>query len=282
MIDLHCHTNISDSNLSIAGLLKQAQSIGLKYLAVTDHDTTKGLKAAVELGPTFKIKVIPGIEISAFDAQTGKKVHILGYYVNPDSGRLDNFCEDVVKRRHQAALDSLTVIQEEGYNISLEQVQKYVSNGTGIYKQHIMQALVDAGYTDDLLNGLYKKLFSSKKPYGLAYRPIKYVDAGEAVRAVIADGGTPVLAHPLLYANLDSLPGLIENGLKGIEVYHPEHNQKDIPFLLNLARQKNLIVTGGSDYHGGYGQQKEKLGAFSPPPETIEKLRLAAKAGNPV
>lgn len=252
MIDLHCHTRISDNSMTAEEVILLAKQRHITHLAITDHDTTEGLDAAVELGRLHGVSIIPGIEISACDFERRRKVHILGLYIKPGYGALERLCRPISDRRNGVSHEMVKKIAAAGYDISWERVREYAQGSAGVYKQHIMHALMDAGYCDGIYSPLYKALFS--RPGGLAFIELEYADMKAAVAAVAEAGGIPVLAHPGQLDSYDAIPGLCECGLGGIEVYHPSHNGEAIKKSLAYAGEYGLAVTGGSDFHGLYDE----------------------------
>ena len=280
MIDLHVHTNISDNSLSISEVIRLALDKGITHLAITDHDTTKGLQEAINLGIEIGVGIIPGIELSAYDYQRNKRAHILGLNIEPGHHSLDLLCTSLVQNRNQASFEMVSKIIAAGYDISWEDVRKY-EGGTGVYKQHIMHALLDKGYCKSIYGDLYKELFhrgSSSEPQGIAFIQLEYIDARTAIRAVREAGGIAVLAHPGQLSNFDAIDEWIEFGLGGIEVFHPSHNEDNQQTALQYARKHNLIITGGSDFHGFYGENPVELGCLELNEECIDEL-LARKKG---
>lgn len=179
--ELHCHTNMSDGSMSFAEIADLALKLGIGCIAVTNHDTTKGLEEMVRLGEERGLEVIPGIEISAFDFKRNRRVHILGYWIEPHHPAIETLCAPIVEKRHQASHRMVLNIQAAGYDIAWEQVQRYAEGGTGVYKQHIMHALLEKGYTQTIYGDLYNELFhrggDGRSP-GLAYVPLHYVPRG--------------------------------------------------------------------------------------------------------
>lgn len=276
MIDLHCHTNISDNSYTTEEVIKLAKGNGVTHLAITDHDTTKGLELAITLGEKYGVEIIPGIEISAFDYQRNKRAHILGFYVTPGNQAIRSLCDPMLARRHEASYEMVERLIAAGYVISWEQVQDYAKAGTGVYKQHIMHALLDGGYTDRIYGDLYKKLFSrgeGGEPPGIAYLPIEYIDVLDAIAAIKEAGGIPVLAHPGQFDNFAAVPEWVEIGLEGIEVRHPLHEEQEEEQAAKLAEQFRLIKTGGSDFHGFYGEMNVEIGSKSMGIACIEALK---------
>jgi predicted metal-dependent phosphoesterase TrpH len=270
MIDLHCHTAISDNSLTVREVIAEAARTGITHLAITDHDTTLGIPDACRYAGIHGITLIPGIEISAWDSGEQKKVHLLGLNIDPYNSDLIQFCAPILKTRHQACLGALDRIIGMGYDISPDRVLFFARHGTGVFKQHIMHALMEAGYTDAIYGDLYRTLF--KDPDNPVVIPIEYLNVHEAIRRIIDAGGMAVLAHPVSFGNMDLLPDLVDTGLGGIEVYHPSHGTDAERVCLEAAEQYNLVTTGGSDFHGMYGNGSEILGSRSPGYEAVEQL----------
>lgn len=278
--ELHCHTNVSDCPLSIDEVLNLAVANDVSYLAITNHDTTKGLEEAIKKGKKYGVEVIPGIEISGYDFERGRRVHILGYFVEPGHKAIEALCEPLIEKRHKLSYEMVQRLAEAGYSISWERCLELAHGGTGVYKQHIMAALIEAGYTDSIYGPLYKKLFSrgqNGEAPGLAFIPMEYVDAKLAVKAIMEAGGVPVLAHPGQYGNFEMVPELAEAGLQGIEVWHPLHNRQHEDMARMLAVKYGLIMTGGSDFHGEYGEKPVVLGSRSPGVERVHELAARRK-----
>ena len=262
MIDLHVHTNISDGSLNAIEVIRLAKSKGITHLAITDHDTTQRLQEAITLGQELEVVIVPGIEISAYDYVRNKKAHILGLLIEPGHRALDLLCTPLVQSRNKASAEMVRKIIAAGYEISLEDVQKH-EGGSGVYKQHIMHALLAKGYCESIYCDLYKKLFgrgSTSEPQGIAYILLDYIDAQAAIAAIREAGGIAILAHPGQLSNFDAIDEWVELGLEGIEVFHPSHSEEDYQNALRFATKHKLIVTGGSDFHGFYGNKPVELG----------------------
>lgn len=275
-VELHCHTRLSDGSFTFDEILDQAAREGVVQIAITNHDTTRELDRMILIGREQGIDIIPGIEISGYDFHRRRRVHILGYDIEPGSPAIEVLCAPLLERRHQGCLTAIDRLSEAGYAITLHDVMKYAEGGTGIYKQHIMHVLIDKGYTTTIYGDLYKKLFSrgqnGEQP-GIAYIPTEYVDAKDAVRVILQAGGVPVLAHPGQYGNFEAVPELVEAGLQGIEVWHPLHSEEDERKAREYASSYDLIMTGGSDFHGFYGEKAVSLGSKSPGLHVVDELR---------
>lgn len=274
--ELHCHTRISDGYLSVVSTLRRAQKRGLSVIAITDHDTVKGISEANEAGEDLGLLVISGIELSAADAASGRRVHILGYFVDTGSVTLEEFTKPVRVRRDSVVREMLELVRAAGYPISVEKVEEKAQGGTGLYKQHIMHVIMDEGICKSIYAHPYRSLFGRGNAdgvgRGLAYIAMEYPDARDAIRVVLEAGGVPVLAHPFNYMNMELIPGLVDAGLAGLEVYHPHHSPEAERACLDAAERHSLIVTGGSDAHGLYGDTAEDLGDKDPGGANLERL----------
>ncbi|MFO1446479.1 PHP domain-containing protein [Bacillus sp. Bva_UNVM-123] len=275
-IELHCHTRISDGSSTFMEILELAMEQRVTHIAITNHDTTKDLKEMMEIGKASGIEIIPSIEISGYDFKRNRKVHILGYFIEPDHKALHHLCDPFAQKRHSASREMVYRLIEAGYRITWDRCLAIAEGSTGVFKQHIMLALMEAGYTESIYGELYKKLFNrggnGEQP-GLALIPIEYIDAHLAVKAIINAGGVPVLAHPGQYGNFEIVPELVELGLQGIEVWHPLHTKDDELTAIQSAKQYRLIMTGGSDFHGTYGEHAVLLGSKSPGIECLNALK---------
>ena len=274
-VDLHCHTWKSDNNHSIDEVLRIACERGVTHLAITDHDTTAGLDEAIRLGEERGIEIVPGIEISAYDFKRKRRAHILGLYVTPGHAALHDLCRPTVRLRDELSRKMVELLISAGYRISWAQVEAYAKEGTGVYKQHIMHALIDEGYADSIYGPVYDKLFKraeNGKP-GVAYLPMTYVDAVDAIAAIREAGGIPILAHPGQLGNFEAVEEWAKAGLQGIEAYHPSHSEEHTARAIGLAERFGLAITGGSDYHGFYGNSSELPGTYGIDLAGLERIR---------
>ena len=246
-LDAHVHTSISDSSMSTQKTLELAKARGLTHVAITNHDTVTGLSEAVALGNEVGVTVIPGIEISAF--LKNKKVHILGYYFSLEAPNIKLICDDINEARDQNTKQQLHRLIEAGYPLTYEAVSQKASASTAFYKQHLTAVLKENGMTRDQIRPIFKT-------GGLCDQSITYADALEAIKAIKADGGIAVLAHPGQSKVFELVPQFVEAGLDGIEVYHPDHDEQDVKKAMQLANKYQLIQTTGSDFHAEYGPNR--------------------------
>ena len=276
-IDLHTHTTFSDGSFSPTALVDLATQQGLDILAITDHDTTEGLAEAQEATKGLSMELIPGIELSA--QFQNREMHILGYFINPTDphfqARLETHRTTRIGRLHQI-LDRLQAL---GMDISLAEVE--LASGTGtIGRPHIAQVLIDKGYIKTMKDA-FEQLLGSR---GKAYVPRFVPEAHEIIEWITDAGGIPILAHPYWegYNKEDSATAcqtLVEQGLRGLEVFYGTFSARHISFNLGLAKRFELLMTGGSDFHGTLkpditlGKGK---GSLHVPSKLIEQLRIAA------
>ena len=281
--DLHCHTKLSDGSLGIEDLITLAKKRGIEAIAITDHDCLAGTVRGKIIGDRFGVQVIPGVELSATDTKTGKKVHLLCYLSDaPD--RLEGLCHRNSLARKKAAHYMMLQVAKR-YPVAAELIVKCATGSTNIYKQHIMQALMECGFSRDIYGEMYHKLFDKDSPESVLVTP-KYPDIEEVLTAIHDAGGIAVLAHPYFFDNLDSLPRLIENGLDGIEVWHPCATEELQAELKKIATKNKLLMTGGTDFHGLYNLDPVSIGDVLTPDDAMAKLlgykakqkRLARKA----
>lgn len=248
--DLHSHSTISDGSFTAEELLQQAADGHITHLAITNHDTTFGIDAIQRAAVHYPVRYIGGIEISAYDFKRNRKVHVLGLGVKEQSPAIKELCDPVLKRRSENTQWQQERLERCGYVLNTEVLHRLRKASTGFYKQHLMAALTSAPYTSSAYQQLYRKLF---KGNGICHRDITYVDMGDAVRAITEDGGVAVLAHPGQLDSYDVVPELVDAGLWGIEKHHPDHTIDDWHHVDCLAQRYGLACTGGSDFHGAFG-----------------------------
>ena len=267
--DLHCHTKMSDGSVGIDEIVLLAARRGIPVISVTDHDTFSGSVRAATIGKKYGVKVIPGVEFSAMDSSTGRKVHILCYFCKKPH-RLEGLCKQMRdERNHVAAIMIQRVMKV--YPISQEMVLRRAKGSTALYKQHIMHALIDAGYADGFYGDVYHRLFNSVN--GLAYVPIHYPEVHEVIARVHEADGIAVLAHPGEYDSYDLLQQLAsDHEIEGVEVWHSNNREGDEQYFTKIAQEYGLIMTGGTDFHGMYRKKRLPLGTCGTTKAELEKL----------
>lgn len=267
--DLHCHTKASDGSMSVDEIVFYAKRAGLDFLAVTDHDTMASVNRAEILGRRYGVRIIPGVEFSTIDSTRSRKVHLLCYLPkNPD--RLEGMCKHTLDRRRKAGLEMIQKVCMY-YPVTPEHIARYYSGSQSIYKQHIIQALMDLGYEDRVCGTLMKKLFDPST--GLCYSSVEYPDVYSAIELIRSSGAIVVLAHPSTYDSMDLFRELARQKLiDGVEAYHPRNTKTDIEEMERVAKQTGLILTGGTDFHGYYTSRVNPLATCITGEESINRI----------
>lgn len=273
--DLHCHSKVSDGSLTAEEIISLAKRMDITAISITNHDTMIGIDKACALGEKVGVRVIPGVEISAWDYARKRKVHLLCYM--PDKPeKIADLCQPTIKNRQKAALMMLQKVMRL-YHVPSDIVAKRAAGSTNIYKQHIMHALIECGYTKEMYGDLYQKLFNSEN--GIAFFPVEYPDIREAISVVHEAGGIAVLAHPYQYDSHELMVELVEEGmLDGIEAYHSRYDLEASMKLSAFAHERKLLVTGGSDFHGMYSSRMIRLGSCTTPEKCFHELMAFKKA----
>ena len=270
-VDLHAHTTASDGTLTPAQLVAHAREIGLRALAITDHDTTRGIPEAVAAAGGTGLEVVPGVEIStAFD---GTEIHLLGYYVDPASAELESRLARRREDRETRAREIVGRLHALGVAVGVEDVLREAGDGA-VGRPHVAAALVKGGWVRDRQEA-FDRYLADGRPAAVPKPEFPLADAIALLRQM---GAVPVLAHPGLLKRSDLLPRLPALGLAGIEVHYPKHTPEQTRELLAFAEAHGLLATGGSDFHSPLVPQP--LGGQRVPYAVLEGLR-ARRARRP-
>jgi predicted metal-dependent phosphoesterase TrpH len=267
--DLHAHTTASDGQQTPTALVQLAQQIGLQAVAITDHDTTGGVEEAQTAAPPG-LRVIPGVELSAEDVHGD--VHMLGYFIDIHQPVFQQSLEDFRVRRFYRAQAIVDKLAGMGMPLDWSQIEAQVAGGA-VGRGHIARAMVAAGYVAAVPDAFERYLY----PGGPAYVARKRLSPEESIELIHLAGGAAVLAHPVLVADYAGLlPRLVAAGLDGVETAYPLHSAQAEAELREIARRHDLVMTGGSDFHGIDVPGKAMLGATLAPPGAIDGLRQRA------
>lgn len=246
-VDLHTHSTASDGTLTPTELMRAASQAGLSAIALTDHDTFDGLPEARAEAARQGIELVPGCELSL--DYGGLPTHMLALFVDERPGRLVGELTRVMEARARRNDTMLEKLKTVGVHLRREDVERHATGVVG--RPHMAQAMLAAGVVRSFDEAFNRFLGSG----GLAYVPKAKLTPAEAIRAIRADGGLAVLAHPYLLSQqprqieaiLTDLAGL---GLDGVEVHYTEHSDKYTALLSGLAERLGLLASGGSDFHG--------------------------------
>lgn len=223
-------------------------------LAITDHDTTQGLAEAYEAALRHQITLVPGVEISTICGR--EEIHLLGFFVDPENPELQSLLSRTRDARKERAFRMLERLSNLGLPLEWQRVLE-LSGGGSIGRPHVAATMLEAGYVRSFDEAFTLWIGRGCPAYVERYK----LTPEEAIELVRQSGGVAVLAHPFIYdrnqelkKGLDLkhwLPRLREAGLCGIEAYYANYPRRTSRKLLNLAIRHGLLVTGGSDFHGG-------------------------------
>jgi predicted metal-dependent phosphoesterase TrpH len=236
-------------------LVARAAGLGIEILAITDHDTTEGLPAALAEADRQGITLVPGVEFSTTSGR--EELHLLGYFVDIDNPELQALLARTQQARWDRAQQMLARLHNLGMSIEWDRVREIAGGKGSIGRPHVASALLEAGLVSSFNEAFDLWIGRSGPAYVERYK----LSPEETIGLIRRSGGVPVLAHPYIYSRtgvckvgLDLrrwLPRLREAGLEGIEVYYPNYTRRVNRHLLALAVRNGLLIAGGSDYHGG-------------------------------
>jgi len=275
-VDLHIHTNFSDGVFTPQEAVRHAKEIGLSAIAITDHDCVDGIDAAMEEGAKIGVEIIPGVELSTeIDCPERSEMHILGYFMNWKNAQFQESLLLFQKSRHKRANQIVDKLSKLGLLLGKEKIDS-LSRSHCVGRLHFAKALIEEGYVSSL-NEAFQKYLSYGKP---AYAPKFHLKPDEAISMILKTGGIPVLAHPYYghYSNRNMLNSLVRSGLAGIEVWHSNHGASTVNLFLKIAKDLNLISTGGSDCHGAFGNEPAVMGSVKIPYSVVEDMKRHKEA----
>ncbi|NDJ62171.1 MAG: PHP domain-containing protein [Chloroflexi bacterium] len=271
----------SDGHCRPAELIALVHKRQLNVIAITDHDTTAGLAEAqaARIDLRAACQLIPGIELSA--ALAGASVHVLGYFINPDDAAFQAALAALREQRVQRGRLMVQKLNDLGVPLDWATVQAR-AQGDVIGRAHLAGALYQGGYVDSLFEAFERYLGDD----GPAYVPTPDLLPEDAIAMIHRAGGAAVLAHPAELSDYRTvIERLVPAGLDGLELVHPANHGQVRLDLRGLARQHDLVLTGGSDFHGppeGSSDGRALPGAFTLPPGCVTALRArAARYANP-
>jgi 3',5'-nucleoside bisphosphate phosphatase len=263
--DLHVHTIFSDGTSSPPEVIAEALKQGVAVVAVTDHDTVLGLGACVEEGRLKDIEVIAGIELTA--EHEGTEIHMLGYLFDYQKEALIRRLDELRQNRVERIYKIVDKLKGIGVNLKPQAVFDLAKNGT-VGRLHVARAMVKEKIVNSVTEAFQKYIGDTCPAYVCGFK----LSPAEAITLIRSAGGVAVLAHPYTLRRDELIPYFVELGLQGLEAYYPEHAQAMVNFYLGLAKKYNLLVTGGSDFHGS-AKPDVKLGAVKLPYELVERLK---------
>jgi predicted metal-dependent phosphoesterase TrpH len=270
LIDLHTHTTASDGLLAPRELLERARAAGVGALAITDHDTAAGVREALAGPVPDGLELVPGIEVSS---EVGERdLHVLGYFVDPQAASLLEFEEERRRLRVERLSRMVERLRAAGMEVTIEEVLAQPGGDGAPGRPHVARTLIRKGYARTM-GEVFERILGKGGP---GFVPVEKPGAAEAAALISGAGGVPVVAHAALDGVEAALDELVAAGIRGIEVWHPDHDAARRARFAAYAEARGLVVTGGSDYHGEGRKDGGALGGTSCPPEALDALRRAA------
>lgn len=273
-VDLHVHSNKSDGSFSPKELVSYAIEKGLSAIALSDHDTTEGIEAAVNAARGTGLEVIPAIEFST--EYEGKDIHVLGLYIDYSGKEFKKYLKDFQDSRDLRNRKMCKKLTEHGVPVTYEEMCDYFP-GSVLTRAHYAKYMWEKGFVKSMSEA-FDRYIGDHAP---CFLPREKVTPMQAVELILKAGGVPVLAHPILYhlsdERLDRLVArLKEAGLAGIEAIYSTYSPSEERQIRKLADKYDLLISGGSDFHGttkpnldlgcGYGK-------LCIPYEILEKIK---------
>lgn len=264
-IDLHIHTQASDGSMTPGDVVKAAKELGLSAIAITDHDSVAGVREALASGKSLGVKVVPAVEVST--EEEGEEVHILGYFIDYAAGWLRQRLE-ILKKKREERIDKISKqLAKLGITVLPQEVKAVAYQGS-LGRPHVAQVLVNKRYVKSAAEA-FRLYLGNRAP---AYVPREHASPTEAIEMMKRARGLAVLAHPGVIMDQSRINRLLDLGLDGIECWHSEQDGAVAERYVKFAKEHDLAITGGSDYHGSFFDDKRALGKPMVPDKVYEEL----------
>jgi len=282
-IDLHTHTTHSDGSASPSELIELAGAQRARAVAITDHDTTAAVDAARAAADRVGLEFVSGIEISA--EYSPGTMHILGYCIDHESNSLATRLDELKLARETRNPQIASLLQSLGLDVSYDEVAMLAGNKV-IGRPHFARVMIEKGYVASIQEAFDRFL----KKGAAAYVEKARLSPAESIALIHQAGGVAVLAHPYQlrlgsYQEADELIGELAGiGLDGVEAVYSRHSLEERAGYSEIAARYNLLVTGGSDYHGSYKPDISivtGLGDLEVPYELLEAVKARAARYQP-
>ena len=270
--DLHTHSSFSDGTQSPTENVRLALERGVAGLGVTDHDTTDGIAEAAAAATGSELEIVPGIEFSA--EYDGASLHVLAYWIDPANEPLREELRRLIDSRFRRGELMVEKLRDLGYELSFDRVRAIAGDDL-IARPHIAEAMVEAGIVTTEKEAFDRFISDG----GIAAVPKHALHPLDALALIAEAGGVCVLAHPGMWRGEGAVPNdliesLAEDGMVGLEVDHPDHDEAQRAHYRGLADQLDLVPTGASDCHGA--RYDYRLGSETTPAELVTELKRRA------
>ncbi|MDV5062859.1 PHP domain-containing protein [Veillonella sp. YH-vei2232] len=270
-VDFHMHSTFSDGIETPEQLLTHAIEQGISYMALTDHDEIDGCRVMKAIKQD-QVQIITGCEFSS-DFR-GKDVHILGYDFDPNNKPLRDFLAYFKEKRYERVIKMIELCQANEFMITLEELKSKFPDTEAYGRPHIAQLLIEHGYAQNVQDA-FDHILNAKGP---CYVPKVKLKVPDVLDIIHQAAGLAILAHPILIRNDTWVEELLDYDFDGIEVYHSKHNTEAEERYLAMAKERHLLVSGGSDYHGINGRTPYHLGEYVVDSEKFNLFMKAIKA----
>lgn len=271
--DFHIHSVFSDGSSKVNMIFDIAQKENLSALAITDHDTTLGLSVVDNISKEYGIPFVPAVEFTAIEE--GVKFHVLAYNIDIESKELKDYSERLLLYLNNKSKQQIKLMQKDGIEIEEREFFKE-SQGGPLYRAKLLKTLARYGYLkQEEIMSCIKTYFGKEGPYYIE-DSFKFNDFGQICDLIKRNNGIVVLAHPgkIKKKNMDLYNKLINSELiDGLEVYHPSNDFEVRKELMKVVKKKDILFTGGSDYHGDYNKRKTPICGVTMPDEVYYNLR---------
>jgi predicted metal-dependent phosphoesterase TrpH len=269
LVDLHMHSTASDGSRAPADVVRAAKRAALAAIALTDHDSVDGVAEARRVGDELGVRVVAGVELSAVEGET--ETHLLGLHLR-DTTMIERALADLRGMRERRARRIIERLDAVGVHISMDSVLAQAGEGA-VGRPHVARALIAEGWAVDSRDA-FDRYLAAGRP---AYVAKEQLGMRHAIGMIHDAGGLAVLAHPASSGTRERLEGLRAQGLDGVEVKHPSHSPADTARLAAIAKELDLVPSGGSDWHGA-ADGPRTIGMMQVPGEwlTLQEARLVA------
>ena len=261
-VDLQTHSTASDGVSTPAQVIEAAHRAGLAALALTDHDTIAGLPEAVATGSRLGVRIVPGVELSAYDGDA--EIHLLGLHLE-GTVELEHALQRFREARHRRVEAMVARLNALGVGVAVDDVLRYAAGGA-LGRPHVARALIEGGWARDRRDA-FDRFLAAGRP---AFVEKHNLTIGDAIALVHRAGGLAIIAHPGGDGRREMLEPLVGLGLDGIEVRHPSHSAEDVARLGALTEFFGLVPSGGSDWHGA-SEGPRSLGCMKVPYAWLER-----------
>ncbi len=270
--DLQLHSSASDGSDQPSEVVRRAAGLGFAAIAITDHDTMAGVPEARAAASSLGIELLPACELSTLDGD--RQVDLLAYGISPDDAEFGAVLAQLRGGRLGRALGMVQCLNDLGYKVSWDRVQA-LAGSENVGRPHVARAMVEAGVVPDVKSAFTDKFIGDG---GRCYVQRVKIAPPEAIARIHAAQGVAVAAHPGRTGLSDQdLSVLAEAGLDGLEVFYPRHSAGETARLERLARDRGLLMTGGSDDHGAINEGR-LMGTVRLPWIHVERLNAAIRA----